>query len=81
MVLIAQQLADLMPDATQLESDELEMKSSEHYAQGIYQNKLRYFTIEGKLALTAEELAIKEKQRANQLEAKLRELGINFDDL
>jgi Uma2 family endonuclease len=33
MVLTAQQLADLMPDATQLESNEPEMESSIHYAQ------------------------------------------------
>jgi Uma2 family endonuclease len=33
MTLTAQQLADLMPDATQLESDEPEMESSLHYAQ------------------------------------------------
>jgi Uma2 family endonuclease len=33
MVLTAAQLADLMPDATQLESDEPEMESSLHYAQ------------------------------------------------
>lgn len=33
MVLTAQQFADLMPDATQLESDEPEMESSEHYTQ------------------------------------------------
>ncbi|QQE64045.1 hypothetical protein GFS31_07170 [Leptolyngbya sp. BL0902] len=33
MVLTAQQLADLMPDATQLDSDEPEMESSLHYAQ------------------------------------------------
>lgn len=33
MVLTAQQLADLMPDATQLESNEPEMESSLHYAQ------------------------------------------------
>ncbi len=33
MSLTAQQLADLMPDATQLESDEPEMESSLHYAQ------------------------------------------------
>ncbi len=59
---------------------------------GIYQDKLRYFTIEGKLAPTAEEVAIQEKQRANlerqraemekrranQLEAKLRELGVDL---
>jgi Uncharacterized protein conserved in cyanobacteria len=33
MVITAQQLADLMPDATQLESDEPEMESSLHYDQ------------------------------------------------
>jgi Uma2 family endonuclease len=33
MVLTAAQLADLMPDATQLESDEPEMESSLHYVQ------------------------------------------------
>lgn len=33
MVLTAQELADLMPDATQLESNEPEMESSLHYAQ------------------------------------------------
>lgn len=33
MVMTAQQLADLMPDATQLESNEPEMESSLHYAQ------------------------------------------------
>jgi Uma2 family endonuclease len=33
MVLTAAQLADLMPDATQLESDEPEMESSIHYVQ------------------------------------------------
>lgn len=33
MVMTAQQLADLMPDATQLYSDEPEMETSAHYAQ------------------------------------------------
>ncbi|QQE67722.1 hypothetical protein GFS31_44350 (plasmid) [Leptolyngbya sp. BL0902] len=33
MALTAQQLADLMPDATQIESNEPEMESSLHYAQ------------------------------------------------
>ncbi len=33
MALTAQELADLMPDATQLESNEPEMESSLHYAQ------------------------------------------------
>jgi hypothetical protein len=33
MSLTAEQLADLMPDATEVESNELEMESSLHYAQ------------------------------------------------
>jgi Uma2 family endonuclease len=33
MALTAAELADLMPDATQLDSDEPEMESSQHYAQ------------------------------------------------
>ncbi|MEL6815569.1 MAG: Uma2 family endonuclease, partial [Cyanobacteria bacterium J06598_3] len=33
MVMTAQELADLMPDATQLESNEPEMDSSLHYTQ------------------------------------------------
>lgn len=33
MALTAQQLADLMPDATQIESNEPEIESSLHYAQ------------------------------------------------
>lgn len=33
MVMTAQELADLMPDVTQLESNEPEMESSRHYAQ------------------------------------------------
>lgn len=33
MTLTAQELADLMPDATQLESNEPEMESSLHYVQ------------------------------------------------
>ena len=33
MILTAQELADLMPDARQLESDEPEMESSLYYAQ------------------------------------------------
>jgi len=33
MVMAASQLADLMPTATQLESDEPEMESTLHYAQ------------------------------------------------
>ena len=33
MALTAQQIADLMPDTSQLESDEPEMESSLHYLQ------------------------------------------------
>ncbi|NEQ37788.1 MAG: Uma2 family endonuclease [Okeania sp. SIO3I5] len=52
MVLTAQQLEAIMPDATQLESDEPEMESSQHYAQlmllvtcleWLWRNKNDYF--------------------------------------
>ena len=33
MIMTARELAELMPDASQLESDEPEMESSLHYAQ------------------------------------------------
>lgn len=60
---------------------------------GIYEQQLRYFTIERRLvptpaesaleekekAFTAKQEAINEKQRADKLEAKLRELGIEID--
>ena len=60
---------------------------------GIYEDKLRYFTIERQLVPTPEESALQaqenasqakakalqEKQRADKLEAKLRELGIEID--
>ena len=60
---------------------------------GIHTNKLRYFTIESKLVPTPEEaalqaqeevlkveaIALREKQRADKLAAKLRELGIEPD--
>ncbi len=58
---------------------------------GVYQNQLRFFTPEGEIVPTPEEVAIKEKQRAEQeaqraeqerqraerLSAKLRELNID----
>lgn len=55
---------------------------------GIYENKLRYFTPEGELVLTPEESAFKEKQqkelalkKAERLGERLRELGINPDEI
>ncbi len=51
---------------------------------GVYQEKLRFFTPEGELILTPQEVAQQEKQRAEQekqrsdrLAAKLRELNID----
>lgn len=62
---------------------------------GIYEQKLRYFTIEGKLVPTPEESALqaqesalrneetakKEKQRADKLAAKLKELGVEIENI
>ncbi len=55
---------------------------------GIYEDKLRYFTAEGELVPTpeeaarlAEDRAIREKQKAEKLAAKLEELGINPEDI
>ncbi|BAY26098.1 hypothetical protein NIES2100_59090 [Calothrix sp. NIES-2100] len=55
---------------------------------GVEQEKLRFFTAEGQLVVTPEELAQQEKQRAEQekqrsdrLAAKLRELGIDPDTI
>ncbi len=55
---------------------------------GIHQQKLRYFTPEGELIPTPQELAQQETQRANleaqraeRLAAKLRELNIDMDNL
>ena len=69
---------------------------------GIYEGKLRYFTVEGELvptpdesaiqaenlaiqerqkAINAENLAIQERQKAERLAEKLRELGINPDEI
>jgi Uma2 family endonuclease len=48
---------------------------------GIHENKLRYFTAEGLIILTPEEFAEQEKQKAERLGAKLRELGIDPDTI
>ncbi|MEO0935991.1 MAG: Uma2 family endonuclease, partial [Cyanobacteria bacterium J06641_2] len=46
---------------------------------GVYEDKLRFFTPEGELVPTPEEVAEKQKQRADILAAKLRELNIDPD--
>ncbi|MEM6404046.1 MAG: Uma2 family endonuclease [Cyanobacteria bacterium P01_D01_bin.116] len=48
---------------------------------GVYEEKLRFFTSEGELVSTPEEVAEKQKQRADILAAKLRELNIDPDFL
>lgn len=48
---------------------------------GIYQQKLRFFTPNGQLVPTPEEVALQETQRAERLAAKLRELNIDPDAL
>ncbi len=46
---------------------------------GIYEEKLRFFAREGELVPTPEEVAQQQKQRADILAAKLRELNIDPD--
>ncbi len=55
---------------------------------GVYEGRLRYFTPDGELvatpeesALKAENLAIQERQKAGKFAQKLRELGVNPDDI
>ncbi|MBW4561491.1 MAG: Uma2 family endonuclease [Mojavia pulchra JT2-VF2] len=55
---------------------------------GVHENQLRYFTAEGQLIPTPEEVAAKqtqhaeqEKQKAERLATKLRELGIDPENL
>ncbi|MFN6445716.1 MAG: Uma2 family endonuclease, partial [Nostoc sp. DedSLP05] len=55
---------------------------------GVRENKLRYFTEDGQLIPTPEEafeqqaqLAEQERQKADRLAAKLRELNIDPDNL
>ena len=48
---------------------------------GVYENQLRFFSAEGQLIPTPEEVAVTEQQRSEVLAAKLRELGIDPDTL
>jgi hypothetical protein len=52
--------------------------------QGIYKNVelpwLRWWDLDGNLLLTGEEQAEQERQRADILAAKLRELGVELDN-
>jgi Uma2 family endonuclease len=48
---------------------------------GIHQEQLRFFTTEGQLVPTPEEVAERETQRAERLAAKLRELNIDPDTI
>jgi len=48
---------------------------------GVEQGKLRYFTAEGSLVPTPEEVAEQEQQRAKRLAERLRSLGVDPDAL
>ena len=48
---------------------------------GIHDRRLRFFTPDGTLVPTPAEVALQEQQRAEQLAAKLRELGVDPDVL
>jgi Uma2 family endonuclease len=48
---------------------------------GIHDRRLRFFTPDGTLVPTPTEVALQEQQRAEQLAAKLRELGVDPDVL
>ncbi|MBD2725549.1 Uma2 family endonuclease [Nostoc sp. FACHB-892] len=48
---------------------------------GVYQENLRFFTPEGELVATPEEVAQQEKKRSDRLAAKLRELNIDPDTI
>ncbi|MEH2383537.1 MAG: Uma2 family endonuclease [Nostoc sp.] len=48
---------------------------------GVYQENLRFYTPEGELVPTPEEVAQQEKQRSDRLAAKLRELNIDPDTI
>ncbi|MEH2359651.1 Uma2 family endonuclease [Nostoc sp.] len=48
---------------------------------GVYQENLRFYTPEGELVPTPEEVAQQEKQRSDRLAVKLRELNIDPDTI
>lgn len=48
---------------------------------GIYEEQLRFFKADGQLVESPEEVALAERQRNEQLAAKLRELGIDPDEV
>ncbi len=48
---------------------------------GVYQENLRFFSPEGELVATPEEVAQQEKKRSDRLAAKLRELNIDPDTI
>jgi Uma2 family endonuclease len=48
---------------------------------GIYENQLRFFTPEGRLVPTPEEIALTQQARNEALAAKLRELGGDPDEI
>jgi Uma2 family endonuclease len=48
---------------------------------GIYEQQLRFFKADGALVLTPEEEAIASQQRSDRLAAKLRELGVDPEDV
>jgi len=49
--------------------------------RGINRLWLRWMTLEGELILTPEEEAVAERERAERLAARLRELGVEPDDV
>lgn len=48
---------------------------------GIHQSQLRFFTSQSQLVPTPEELAEREKQRAERLTQKLRDLGVDLSEI
>jgi hypothetical protein len=49
--------------------------------RGINRLWLRWMTLEGELILTPEEEAVAERERAERLAARLRELGVEPEDV
>ncbi|MEQ9233616.1 hypothetical protein [Coleofasciculus sp. E2-BRE-01] len=54
---------------------------SDNSFRGINRLWLRWMTLEGELILTPEEEAVAERERAERLAARLRELGVEPDDV